>query len=79
MSDHSFGRAKGPGMARELMVKQYVGRIKSKTGTTFQVFESGDPAYYVFDPLDERGCSGCAQFPVKKTDLKDDVRKYLRG
>lgn len=64
-------------MDRRYMVKQYVGRVQGKRAC-FQVFESGDPKYYLFDPLDRDGCSLCNQFPILKKDLKDDVRRALR-
>ena len=64
-------------MDRKLMIKQYVGRVYGKR-VQFQVFESGDPQYYVFDPLDRDGSSMCNQFAVAKKDLQKDVRFALR-
>lgn len=64
--------------APEMMVKQYVGRIHG-AWCEFQVFETGDPKFYLFDPLDRQGCSTCMQFPVKKADLKPEVRRALKG
>jgi hypothetical protein len=59
------------------MVKQYVAVVKSRTGQRFRVFETGDPKFYLFDPLDKDDCSGCIQFPVRKADLRPDIRRAL--
>ena len=62
-----------------LHVKQYVSRLRSPaTGVRFNVFETGDPKFYLFDPLDEYGCSTCMQFPVRKAELKPEYRRALR-
>jgi hypothetical protein len=59
--------------------KQYVARLRSPvTGVQFNVFMSGDPKFYLFDPLDEFGCSKCLQFPVRKRDLLPQYRSALR-
>lgn len=63
---------------RNLMVKQFVARVRSRTGQRFNVFETGDEKYYLFDPIDRDGCSYCNQFPVLKKDLRDDIRRALR-
>jgi hypothetical protein len=58
-------------------VKQYVARLRSRTGARFNVFMSGDPKFYLFDPLDG-DCSTCMQFPVRKSELKPEYRRALR-
>lgn len=63
--------------ARELMVKQFVGDLHTPRGV-FRVFETGDEKFYLFDPLDPFGCSGCIGFPVRKTDLKPAIRRLLQ-
>jgi hypothetical protein len=65
-------------MDRAYMVKQYVAVVKSRMGQRFRVFETGDPKYYLFDPLDANDCSGCIQFPVLKANLRADIRRMLR-
>ena len=66
------------GFPLELMVKQYVTVLRSPTtGIRFQVFKTGDEKYYLFDPLDDHGCSTCLQFPVLKADLKIQYRRAL--
>lgn len=68
--------------APEMMVKQYVGKVRSKTawGSTqhFMVFTTGNPRYFLFCQLD-RTCTYQTglQFPVKKSDLRRDWRKNL--
>jgi hypothetical protein len=61
-----------------LMVKQFVARVRSRTGQRFNVFETGDAQYYLFDPIDRAGCSYCNAFPVRKKDLRPDIRRALR-
>lgn len=65
------------GFAPEMMVKQYVAVVRSSTGTRFRVFETGNPKFYLFDPLDEHDCSLCMQFPVLKKELRPDIRRAL--
>lgn len=63
---------------RRYGVKQFVARIKSpKTGQRFNVFNSGDPKYYLFDPIDKHDCSLCCAFPVRKTELKAEYKRAL--
>jgi hypothetical protein len=63
----------------ELGVKQYVAVIRSQaTGVRFRVFTTGSDRHYLFDPLDEDGCSLCNAFPVLKSDLKPELRRALR-
>jgi hypothetical protein len=62
---------------RNLMVKQFVATVRSRWGR-FRVFTTGDDRYYLFDPLDWDGCSGCIGFPVLKADLKPAIRRALR-
>lgn len=66
-------------MNAAFQVKQYVGRLRSEsTGARFNVFETGDPRFYLFDLLDAVGCSTCLQFPVRKAELKPKYRRALR-
>jgi hypothetical protein len=63
----------------ELQVKQYVAQIITKRGQAFRVFETGDAKFYLFDPLDQPdGCSMCNQFPVRKSELRTEIRRGLR-
>lgn len=64
-------------MDQRLMVKQYVAEVAGRF-CKFRVFETGDPRFYLFDPIDPYGCSTCNQFPVRKTDLKPSIRRLLR-
>jgi hypothetical protein len=61
----------------ETQTKQYVAVVRSRWGR-FRVFTTGDERYYLFDSLDAHGCSTGLQFPVKKSDLRPDVRRALR-
>jgi len=61
-----------------LQVKQYVAVLRSPTtGVRFRVFQTGDPKFYLFDTLDEFGCSTTLQFPVLKKDLLPQYRRAL--
>lgn len=64
--------------SRAFMVKQYVTVVRNRRGQRFRVFETGDPKFYLFDPLDAWDCSGGIQFPVRKTELRADIRQALR-
>jgi len=64
---------------RAYMVKQCVAVIRNQRGQRFRVFETGDEKYYLFDPLTPDDCSGCVQFPVRKADLRPDLRRALRN
>lgn len=57
-------------------VKQYVAELQGRW-CRFRVFTTGDPAYYLFDALDPYGCSTGLQFPVRKAELRRDVRSAL--
>ena len=57
-------------------VKQYVAMVQGEW-CRFRVFTTGNEQYYLFDPLDAYGCSLCNQFPVRKKDLRDDLRRAL--
>lgn len=59
-------------------VKQFVARVKNSRGIRFNVFETGDSRYYLFDPIDQHDCSYCMAFPVLKKDLRPDIRRALR-
>lgn len=62
-------------MRAELQVKQFVGTVTNKH-TTFNVYTTGDPQYYLFKPT-HNGCESTLDIPTKKTDLKDNIRKAL--
>ncbi len=67
-----------PEMDRRYMVKQYVAVLKNpRTGQRFRVFRTGDDKFYLFDPLDAFDCSHCCQFPVRKSDLRPEIRRAL--
>lgn len=63
----------------ELQVKQYVATVVNGLGLRFHVYTTGDPTCYLFCPLmsGETDIEGGLQVPVKKTDLRDDIRKML--
>lgn len=65
------------GYAVNLQVKQFVAKLRAPSGATFQVFTTGDARYYLFDLLDEHGCSTTIQIPVRKQDLKPEYRRAL--
>lgn len=64
-------------MDRRYMVKQYIAVVQNRFGTRFMVFQSGDEQWYLFCPVDADGCQGTNQFPVRKTDLRRDIRSAL--
>lgn len=57
-------------------VKQYVGRVRGRFGT-FRVFETGDARYYLFSQVDEFDCDIGRMFPVRKAELRDEVKWAL--
>ena len=57
-------------------VKQFVARVRSRF-CRFNVFETGDSRYYLFDPIDGNGCSYCMAFPVLKKELQPDIKRAL--
>lgn len=67
----------------ELMVKQYVGLVRDpKTAATFQVFETGDSRFLLFDPMvrstpNGAWTSACMQFPVRKRELRRGWRRFM--
>lgn len=63
---------------KRLMVKQYVAVVRGDRAGRCRVFETGDPQYYLFDPIDGDGCSLCSPFAVRKADLRPEVRQMLR-
>jgi hypothetical protein len=66
-------------MELALEIKQYVAIVRSGHGSRFSVFETGDPKFYCFVPMvGESSIMGTLQFPVKKSDLRDDICKMLR-
>jgi hypothetical protein len=57
-------------------VKQYVAVVRGAFGR-FTVFETGDAKFYLFDQMDQHGCSTTLQFPVRKIDLQPEIRRAL--
>jgi len=57
-------------------VKQYVGVVRGRRGT-FRVFETGDAKFYLFSQIDENDCDIGRMFPVRKSELRDDVKWAL--
>lgn len=58
-------------------VMQYVAEVQGPF-CRFTVLKSGDPKFYIFDPLHpDYGTSMCMSFPVRKADLRDDLRRAL--
>ena len=57
-------------------VKQYVAVVKGAFAR-FRVFETGDSKFYLFSMIDDNDCDTGLQWPVRKKDLRDDVRRAL--
>lgn len=64
-------------MAPEMQVKQYVAVVRGKHGR-FMVFETASARHYLFSQLDPQSNQTGLQWPVRKADLRDDVRAMLR-
>jgi hypothetical protein len=77
MGAHS--RDEGMRCPAEYGVKQYVAEIRSGTGIRFRVYTTGSDRHYMFDPIDEAGCSYCMGFPVEKARLRPELRRPGRG
>lgn len=60
-----------------LQVKQYVAVVKGRF-CRFMVFETGDARYYLFAQLDPDGCQTGLQVPVRKSELRPEIRSALR-
>jgi len=59
------------------MVKQYVCRIKVKTGL-FDIYMTGNSKFYLFRAIDPTGTYGTGfEFPIKKTDLKRGWKQHI--
>lgn len=66
-------------MALECQVKQFVATVTIiKKGLVFNVYETGDPQYYLFRPV-HNAWEGSLDFPMKKTRLKRRVARALRN
>ncbi len=65
-------------MESRMMTKQYVAVVCNERGGRFMVFKTGDEKYYLFSQLypDSLIATGL-QFPVKKMDLRKDIRVAL--
>ncbi|MGH9968106.1 MAG: hypothetical protein ACREBG_09780 [Pyrinomonadaceae bacterium] len=61
-----------------MQVKQHVAVVQNSRGARFRVFETGNPKFYLFSTIAPDGTEGGLQFPVRKTDLRDDIRRMLR-
>jgi hypothetical protein len=64
--------------APEMMVKQYIAVVQNARGARWRVFTTGNPKFYLFSALAPDGTEGGLQFPVRKTDLRDDIRRMLQ-
>lgn len=59
-------------------VKQWVCELPRKaSGSRFRVFTTGDPKYYLFALLDPNGMDWGIHLPVRKTNLKPHVARYI--
>lgn len=63
-------------MDRRYMVKQYVAVTRTRFGR-WMVFRTGDDKYYLFVAVDRNLCALGLSHPIKKTDLKQDIRRAL--
>lgn len=64
-------------MDKTYQVKQYVAVVKNRYGGRFMVFRTGDDRFYLFQPVAPDGCLATFQFPVRKADLRTDLRRGL--
>jgi hypothetical protein len=62
---------------RAFQVKQYVAVVRNGWGNRFMVFRTGDDKFYLFVLVDSHGCFTELQFPVRKSDLRPEIRKAL--
>lgn len=60
-------------MDRAYMVKQFVGVVTNGRIRMF-VFTTGDEKYYLLDPRQPDGSSGCIQFPLLRRRFNAAVR-----
>jgi hypothetical protein len=67
------------GFEVNMMPKQYVAVVQNGDGKKFMVFETRDPRFYLFSTISKDGIQGGIQFPVRKSDLRDDIRRMLRN
>jgi hypothetical protein len=58
-------------------VKQYVAVVQNNWGNQFMVFRTGDDRFYLFVLMDSHGCLTELQFPVRKSDLRPEIRIAL--
>lgn len=64
------------GYAPEMQVKQYVAVVQGRW-SKLMVFETADPKFYLFSALDPNGCQTGLQWPVRKSELRREVRSAL--
>ena len=65
-------------MDRRMQVKQFVAVVRGAL-CRFMVYETGDPAFYLFAQMDPDGNLTTLSWPVRKADLRDDIRHALRN
>ena len=64
--------------AKEFGIKQWVCELPLRPdGSSFRVFTTGNPEYYIFALLDPKGYDFSMHIPAKKSDLKPEVAKYI--
>lgn len=65
-------------MEQAMMVKQFVCKVEARPGSFFNVYTTGDAAFYLFSAVRD-GIETGLQFPVKKSTLKPGIlRKRAR-
>ena len=65
-------------MDRKLMVKRKLGEIPEANGRPrLEVFESGEPGWYIFAPMQSPGVSGTIHIPVRGKDLVRGWKRQL--
>lgn len=62
--------------APEIQIKQYVAVVRGRW-CRFMVFRTGDDRFYLFSALDRHGCQTGLQFPVRRSELRPDLRRAL--
>lgn len=62
---------------KQLMPVAFVAVIQNDTGLRFNVYTTGDKAWYLFKPLGPDNCEGILDFPVRKSQLKTNIRDML--
>jgi hypothetical protein len=65
-----------------LQVKQYLTRLVRANGDAFDVFATGDPKWILLRPVightnGQGGYHGGIDLPVKRMDLKPEIRRMI--